>query len=66
METQKVETVKSLSAILKGSSGVYLADYTGITVDKFTVLRRALRKKGVTLRVAKNTLIRRAMDGVGI
>jgi len=66
MATQKAETVKSLSAILKGSSGVYLADYTGITVDKFTVLRRALRKKGVTLRVAKNTLIRRAMDDVGI
>lgn len=65
MATQKAETVQSLSASLKGSSGVYLADYTGITVDKFTVLRRALRKKGARLRVAKNTLIRRAMDDVG-
>jgi large subunit ribosomal protein L10 len=35
-------------------------------VEKVTALRGDLRKKGITMRVAKNTLIKRALDNVGV
>ena len=66
MVMEKSAVVSDLTESLKGSSGVYLADFTGLTVEKVTVLRVSLRKKGVRMRVAKNTLIKRALDNVGI
>ena len=66
MVAQKHETVADLTKSLQGSTGVYLADFTGLTVDKVTSLRRALRRKKIEMRVAKNTLIRRALKDAGI
>lgn len=66
MAAQKSEVVSRLTESLKGSSGVYLADFTGLTVEKVTILRGSLRKKGLSMRVSKNTLIKRALDGAGI
>jgi large subunit ribosomal protein L10 len=66
MTIAKSEVVSQLTESLKGSSGVYLANFTGLTVDKVTVLRSELRKKGVVMRVAKNTLIKRALANVGV
>ncbi|HAO99921.1 MAG TPA: 50S ribosomal protein L10 [Fibrobacteres bacterium] len=66
MPALKQETVAQLTESLKGASGVYLADFTGITVEKVTALRGTLRKKGIRMRVAKNTLIRRALNDVGV
>jgi large subunit ribosomal protein L10 len=66
MVMEKSAVVSELSESFKGSSGVYLADFTGLTVEKVTVLRGSLRKKGVSMRVAKNTLIKRALDNAGI
>jgi large subunit ribosomal protein L10 len=39
------------------------AEYSGLTVDQLTDLRRESRNAGVYLRVVKNTLARRAFDG---
>jgi large subunit ribosomal protein L10 len=66
MVAQKTEIVSQISEALKSSSGVYLADFTGLTVEKVTDLRSQLRKKGVTMRVAKNTLVKRALADVGV
>jgi large subunit ribosomal protein L10 len=66
MAIAKSEVVSQLTESLKGSSGVYLADFTGLTVEKVTVLRSDLRKKGIVMRVAKNTLIQRALANVGV
>jgi large subunit ribosomal protein L10 len=66
MTATKTEVVSQLTESLKGASGVYLADFTGLTVEKVTVLRSDLRKKGVAMRVAKNTLIQRALANVGV
>jgi large subunit ribosomal protein L10 len=63
---QKIEAVNQLTEAIKGAGGVYLADFTGLTVDKVTVLRATLRKKGITMRVAKNTLVQRALANVGV
>ncbi len=49
---------------LATSKGVYLADFTGLTVEKVSLLRREMRKAGVHVSVMKNTLLHRAMtDG---
>ena len=66
MPIAKSEVVSQLTESLKTASGVYLADFTGVTVEQVTQLRSTLRQKGVTMRVAKNTLIQRALANVGV
>ena len=45
------------------AQAIVLAAYRGIGVADMTVLRAEARKAGVYLRVLKNTLVRRAVDG---
>ena len=40
-----------------------LADYRGLTVDEMTELRKKARDSGVYLRVVRNTLAKRALEG---
>jgi len=47
--------VKALSAVL--------ADYRGMTVTQLTSMRKRARESGVYLRVIRNTLARRALQG---
>lgn len=66
MPTNKAETIQELTTEIKKSSGLYFADFTKVTVQTVTGLRRALVKKGIRVRVAKNTLIKRALNDCGI
>jgi large subunit ribosomal protein L10 len=59
----KKEVVAELSARLKNAQTVVLAEYRGLPVEDITVLRREARASGVYLRVLKNTLARRAVQG---
>lgn len=63
---RKTKTASDLEASLKTSTGVYIADFTGVTVETVTALRNNLRKKGIKMKVAKNTLIKRALSTAGI
>lgn len=63
---RKTSTIGNLEASLKVSTGVYIADFSRITVQTVTALRTSLRKKGITMKVAKNTLIKRALATAGI
>jgi large subunit ribosomal protein L10 len=63
--TQKEEKVRLLSETLSTGKGVYLADFTGLTVEKAMMLRREMRRAGVHVEVAKNTLLRLAMKASG-
>ncbi len=47
------------------ATGMYFADFTGITVGEITELRREFRKAKVDYRVVKNTLARKALESVG-
>ena len=40
-----------------------LADYRGVSVERLTTLRKTARENGVYLRVVRNTLLRRAVEG---
>ena len=59
----KKEVVAELSERLKKAQTVVLAEYRGISVEDITVLRSRARASGVYLRVLKNTLARRAVQG---
>jgi large subunit ribosomal protein L10 len=43
---------------------MFFTDFSGLTVEQATELRREFRKSGVQYRVAKNTLIRKALENV--
>ena len=52
-----------VSARLANAQAVVLAEYRGLSVEKITQLRAKARASGVYLRVLKNTLARRAVQG---
>lgn len=62
---EKAEVVSELREVIDRSTGMYFTDFEGMTVEQTTKLRVELRKAGLTFKVAKNTLIRRALDDSG-
>ena len=59
----KKAVVAEVSAQVAGAQTIAIAEYRGIEVGDLTVLRRKARESGVYLRVLKNTLVRRAVEG---
>jgi large subunit ribosomal protein L10 len=60
---QKQAMVTEVSGQLKGAQAVIVAEYRGLNVELVTQLRSKARKSGLYLRVLKNTLARRAVQG---
>ena len=46
--------------------GLYLTDFSGMTVQSLSLLRTKCREQGVQFKVIKNTLLRRAFNERGI
>jgi large subunit ribosomal protein L10 len=61
--TQKKAVVAEVSEVIANAQTVVLAEYRGTAVTDMTVLRAEARKSGVYLRVLKNSLVRRAVEG---
>ena len=59
----KKRLVKEVNAVAGDSVTAVAAEYRGLSVEEMTDLRREARKAGVFLRVVKNTLARRAVEG---
>ncbi|GAA0354325.1 50S ribosomal protein L10 [Morganella psychrotolerans] len=59
----KQAIVAEVSEVAKGALSTVVADSRGVTVDKMTGLRKACREANVTVRVVRNTLLRRAVEG---
>ncbi|MDX1405940.1 MAG: 50S ribosomal protein L10 [Woeseiaceae bacterium] len=55
--------VKEINAVAGESISAVAAEYRGLSVAEMTELRRDARNAGVYLRVVKNTLARRAVEG---
>ena len=60
---QKKEVVAELAGVAAKAHSLVAAEYAGLSVSQLTELRRKARQGGVYLRVAKNTLVRRAVSG---
>jgi large subunit ribosomal protein L10 len=61
--TEKKAVVAEVSAQVAQAQAIVLAEYRGMGVADMTILRAEARKSGVYLRVLKNTLVRRAVEG---
>ena len=59
----KKRFVKEINAVAGESLSAVAAEYRGLSVAEMTELRREARNAGVYLRVVKNTLARRAVEG---
>jgi len=60
---QKKEVVTELAGVAATAHSLVAAEYTGLTVAQLTELRKKGRESGVYIKVAKNTLVRRAVEG---
>jgi large subunit ribosomal protein L10 len=60
---QKQAVVAEVSEVASKAYSAVAAEYRGLTVEEMTELRAEARKAGVYLRVVKNTLARRAVEG---
>ncbi len=59
----KQPIVAEISELLNGAATAVVVDYRGLTVAQDTELRKQLREAGITYKVYKNTMIRRAAEG---
>ena len=60
---EKVSMVEQLSERLASAQIAIVTDYRGLTVSSLEELRRELKKSNADIQVAKNTLMRRAIEG---
>lgn len=63
---EKEAFIEELSGKLSGAKSLYLADFSGMTVERVTALRAQCRANGVHYKVIKNTLLKRAANAVGV
>ena len=60
---QKKAVVAEVSEVAKTALAAVAAEYRGLTVEEMTDLRVKARESGVYLKVVKNTLVHRAVEG---
>ena len=63
---QKEEVVRDTTERLQNVGGIYLADFSGMSVEKLSLLRKKCRAQQVQFRVVKNTLLKRSFNAHGI
>ena len=62
-QAEKRAVVAEVAEVAATAHSAVAAEYRGLTVDKLTDLRVEARKTGVYVRVVKNSLARRAVEG---
>ena len=60
---QKQESIETLKGVFADAGAVVVTHYMGLTVAEMTDLRLRLRKEGAAIKVVKNTLALKALDG---
>ena len=61
--SEKAAVIDEISKDVAGAQSIIVAEYRGVKVEAITRLRKQARDEGVSLRVLKNTLARRAVAG---
>lgn len=59
---EKNELIDVLNEMLDKNKNFYLADISGLTAEESSSLRRLCYKQNVTIKVVKNTLLKKAFD----
>lgn len=64
IEKKKLE-VEALAERMEAAKSFVIVDYSGLTVEQSTALRRELRANGCEVAVIKNNITRRAVEKLG-
>jgi len=62
--TDKSQVISDVVEKITRTKSMFIADFTGITVEEVNELRREFRKANIDYKVVKNTLARKAMENV--
>lgn len=62
---KKGEVIEKVAESVKNAASVVFVHFKGLSVADTSAVRKALREGGVGYYVAKKTLLRRALDGMG-
>jgi len=60
---EKAQSIEALKGVFADAGAIVVTHYMGLTVAEMTDLRGRLRKEGASLKVVKNTLAQKALDG---
>ncbi len=63
---EKARIIQDTQERIADVRGLYLTDFSGLTVESMTSLRKKCREQGVQFHVVKNTLLKRAFNSRGI
>ncbi len=63
LRAEKAQVVDGLRTIFSEAGAVVVAHYKGMSVAEMTALRRSMRDQGAGFQVAKNRLVKVALDG---
>ena len=59
----KKPIVDEIANNIKDAQAVVLVNYSGLTVEQDTIMRKELREAGINYKVYKNTMMNRAFEG---
>ncbi len=62
--TEKDQAIEVLVEEIKATDVLYLADTSSMNAEATSNLRRACHKKGIRMKVVKNTLLQKAMERI--
>lgn len=62
---EKGEMIEEIKELVKNSSAMFLVNYSGVNVADINKIRSDFRKEGVTYKVFKNTLFKKALEQSG-
>jgi large subunit ribosomal protein L10 len=63
--SEKDEIIGQVKELVSGASAIFLVDYAKVNVEDINKLRANFRKEGVTYKVIKNTLFKKALASLG-
>jgi large subunit ribosomal protein L10 len=66
VQAYKIDIVKDLKARLQNAKAIVLVDYKGINIEEVNQLRKRFRNEQVDYLVQKNTLVKIALNELGI
>lgn len=59
---EKDKTIQALDSMLSDNNNFYLADISGLNAEQNSALRRLCFKRSVSIKVVKNTLLKKALE----
>ncbi|MFA7228699.1 MAG: 50S ribosomal protein L10 [Melioribacteraceae bacterium] len=62
---EKGEMIEQIKELINKSSSMFLVDYRGVNVADINKIRSDFRKEGITYKVFKNTLFKKALEQTG-